>query len=148
MSNQSDTQKKRTGFRMLIGYRTKVWEEGYSEVELTLGTQHLNSLGVVHGGVYTALLDVALGHAVSFSPVPGHTRFSTTVMLATRFLESATQGSLTAVGRLVGKSGRLAAASGEVRSEAGALLATAQGSFLYFPGSESPDGVPKRPRRT
>ena len=66
MTDQSDTQRKRSGYRMLIGYRTKVWREGYGEVELTLGPQHLNSLGVVHGGVFASLLDVALGHAVSF----------------------------------------------------------------------------------
>ncbi len=37
MQDQSDTQRKRSGFRMLIGYRTKVWREGYGEVELPLG---------------------------------------------------------------------------------------------------------------
>ena len=102
MQDQSDTQRKRSGFRMLIGYRTKVWREGYGEVELPLGAQHLNSLGVVHGGVFAALLDVALGHAVSFSPVPGNTRYSTTVSLTTNFLKGATGGTLTASGRLRG----------------------------------------------
>ena len=146
MPDQSDTQRKRSGFRMLIGYRTKVWREGYGEVELPLGPQHLNSLGVVHGGIFAALLDVALGHAVSFSPVPGNTRYSTTVSLTTSFLQSVSSGTLTASGRLEGLSGRLVTASGEVRDEAGALLAVAQGSFLYFPGSEQPAGVPKRKR--
>ena len=102
MQDQSDTQRKRSGFRMLIGYRTKVWRDGYGEVELPLGPQHLNSLGVVHGGIFAALLDVALGHAVSFSPVPGNTRYSTTVSLTTSFLESATGGTLTASGRREG----------------------------------------------
>jgi uncharacterized protein (TIGR00369 family) len=146
MNDQSDTQRKRSGFRTLIGYRTKVWREGYGEVELEIGPQHLNSIGIVHGGIYAALLDVALGHAVSFCPVPGHTRYSTTVSLTTAFLNAADTGILTAVGRTEGLSGRLVTASGEVRTQAGALLATAQGSFLYFPGSEQPDGVPKRPR--
>lgn len=146
MQDQSDTRRKRSGFRMLIGYRTKVWREGYGEVELVLMPQHLNSLGVVHGGIFAALLDVALGHAVSFSPVPGNTRYSTTVSLTTSFLKSVSGGTLTASGRLEGLSGRLVTASGEVRDEAGVLLAVAQGSFLYFPGSEQPAGVPKRKR--
>ena len=146
MTDQSDTQRKRSGYRMLIGYRTKVWREGYGEVELTLGPQHLNSLGVVHGGVFASLLDVALGHAVSFSPVPGNTRYSTTASLAITFLEGATGGTLAASARLEGLSGRLVTASGEVHDEAGVLLAVAQGSFLYFPGSEQPAGVPKRKR--
>ena len=146
MQDQSETQRKRSGFRMLLGYRTKVWREGYGEVELSLGPQHLNSLGVVHGGVFASLLDVALGHAVSFSPVPGNTRYSTTVSLSTTFLKSATSGTLTASGRLEGLIGRMVTATGEVRDEGGALLAVAQGSFLYFPGSEQPAGVPKRKR--
>ena len=146
MQDQSDTQRKRSGFRMLLGYRTKVWREGYGEVELPLGAQHLNSLGVVHGGVFASLLDVALGHAVSFSPVPGNTRYSTTVSLSTNFLKAATGGTLTASGRLEGLTGRMVTATGEVRDEAGALLSVAQGSFLYFPGSEQPAGVPKRKR--
>ena len=43
--------------------------------------------------------------------------------------------------------GRLVTASGEVHDEDGKLLAVGQGSFLYFPGSERPEGVPKRVRR-
>src|SRR5262249_22224224 len=141
-----EAPRKRSGFRMLLGYRTNVWREGYGEVELTLGPQHLNSLGVVHGGVFASLLDVALGHAVSFSPVPGNTRYSTTVSLSTTFLKSATGGTLTASGRLAGLVGRMVTATGDVRDQTGALLAVAQGSFLYFPGSEQPAGVPKRKR--
>lgn len=146
MQDQSDRQRKRSGFRTLIGYRTKVWREGYGEVELEIGPQHMNSIGVVHGGVHASLLDVALGHAVSFCPVPERTRYSTTVSLTTTFLRGATAGILTAVGRIEGLTGRLVTASGEVRGQDGTLLATAQGSFLYFPGSELPGGVPKRER--
>ena len=32
MQDQSDRQRKRSGYRQLIGYRTKVWREGYGEV--------------------------------------------------------------------------------------------------------------------
>ena len=106
----------------------------------------MNSIGVVHGGVHASLLDVALGHAVSFCPVPERTRYSTTVSLTTSFLRGATAGILTAVGRIEGLTGRLVTASGEVRDHDGTVLATAQGSFLYFPGSELLDGVPKRQR--
>lgn len=144
MQDQSDTQRPRSGYRTLLGYRTKAWREGYGEVELEIAPKHMNSIGFVHGGVHASLLDVALGHAVSFCPVPGRTRYSTTVSLTTTFLRTATSGVLTATGRVEGLTGRLVTASGEVRDAAGTLLATAQGSFLYFPGSEQPDGVPKR----
>ena len=144
MKDESDTQRKRSGFRDHIGYRTKAWRDGYGEVELVVGPQHLNSVGIVHGGVYMSMLDVALGHAVSFCTVPGNFRFSTTVSLTTSFLKGAKSGVLTAVGRIDGIQGRLATGTGEVRDEAGDLCAVGQASFLYFPGSERPEGVPRR----
>jgi uncharacterized protein (TIGR00369 family) len=143
MQDQSDTQRRRSGYRQLIGYRTKVWREGHGEVELAIGPQHLNSIGIVHGGIYAALLDVALGHAAAFCTVPGNFRFSTTVSLTTNFLKGAKGGVLTAIGRIDGVEGRIATGSGEVRDEDGELCAVAQASFLYFPGSERPEGVPR-----
>jgi uncharacterized protein (TIGR00369 family) len=144
MKDQSDHQRKRSGFRDLIGYRTKAWREGYGEVELVIRPEHLNSVDIVHGGVYMSMLDVALGHAVAFCTVPGNFRFSTTVSLTTSFLKGARSGVLTAVGRIDGIQGRLATGTGEVRDEAGELCAVGQASFLYFPGSERPEGVPRR----
>jgi uncharacterized protein (TIGR00369 family) len=144
MQDQKVPQARRSGYRRLIGYRTKVWREAYGEVEMTIGPEHLNSLGVVHGGVYASLLDASLGHAVSFCTTPGNARYSTTVSLTTTFVAAASSGTLTAVGRIDGLHGRVVTASGEVRDETGRLVALGQGSFLYFPGSERPEGVPKR----
>jgi uncharacterized protein (TIGR00369 family) len=144
MQDQKVPQARRSGYRRLIGYRTKVWREAYGEVEMTIGPEHLNSLGVVHGGVYASLLDASLGHAVSFCTTPGHARYSTTVSLTTTFVAAVSSGTLTAIGRIDGLHGRLVTASGEVRDQDGRLIALGQGSFLYFPGSERPEGVPKR----
>ena len=145
MEDKSDIQRKRSGYRQLIGYRTTAWREGYGELQLIIGPQHLNSVGSVHGGVYMSMLDVALGHAVAYCTVPGNFRFSSTVSLTTSFLKGARSGVLTATGRIDGLQGRLATGTGEVRDEAGDLCAAAQGSFLYLPGSERSEGV--LPRR-
>lgn len=144
MQDQSDTQRRRSGYRTLIGYRTAQWREGYGEVQLTIGPQHLNTIGLVHGGIYMSLLDVALGHAVSFCTVPGNARFSTTVSLTTSFLKGAKGGVLTAIGRVEGVEGRMATGAGEVRDEDGELCAVGQATFMYFAGSERPEGVPRR----
>lgn len=144
MEDKSNRQRKRSGFRQLVGYRTKAWREGYGEVELIIGPRHLNSVGMVHGGIYMSMLDVALGHAVSYCTVPGNFRFSTTVTLTTSFIKGARAGVLTAIGRIDGLQGRLVTGSGEVRDQTGELCAAAQGSFLYLPGSERPEGMPPR----
>jgi len=147
MQDQSGPQARRSGYRRLLGYRTKVWREAYGEVEMIIGPEHLNSLGVVHGGIYASLLDASLGHAVSFCTTPGNARYSATVSLTTTFVASASAGTLIAVGRIDGIHGRLVTASGEVLDGDGKLLAVGQGSFLYFPGSERPEGVPKQVRQ-
>ena len=146
MTNQSATaaDRRRSGYRTLLGYRTKVWREGYGEVEMTTGPQHMNSINIVHGGVYASLLDAALGHAVAYCAVPGNARFSTTMSLTTTFLRAAKPGRLVGIGRIEAIEGRVVTATVEVRDDTGALCAVGQGSFLYFPGSEHPEGVPKR----
>ena len=144
MEDKSDKQRKRSGYRQLIGYRTTAWREGFGELQLVIGPQHLNSVGNVHGGIYMSMLDVALGHAVAYCTVPGNFRFSSTVSLSTSFLKGARFGVLTATGRIDGLQGRLVTGTGEVRDEAGDLCAVAQGSFLYLPGSERPEGVSPR----
>jgi uncharacterized protein (TIGR00369 family) len=147
-TSSATPERRRSGYRTLLGYRTRAWSENYGEVEVTLGPQHMNSIGIVHGGVYASLLDAAFGHAVSYCTVPGNARYSTTVSLTTTFLKGAKDGVLVASAKVDGIDGRLATCSGEVRDEAGNLLAVAQGSFLYFPGSEHPQGQPKRERST
>ena len=119
MQDQSDTQRKRSGFRMLIGYRTKVWREGYGEVELALGPAAPELARRRARRHLRALLDVALGHAVSFCPVPGNTRYSTTVSLTTNFLKGAKGGRADGIGRIDGVEGRIATGSGEVRDADG-----------------------------
>jgi len=155
MPNSSDESKttldgsrtmsgKPSGFRSLVGYRAVTWREAYAEIELRLEGQHMNSLGIPHGGVYMTLLDAAFGHAVTWCPVPGNVRTCVTVSLNTSFLASARSGSLKAIGRLDGIEGRIATASGEVRDETGRLLAVGQASFLYAPGSERIEGVARK----
>ena len=84
----------------------------------------------------------------SFCPVPGNTRYSTTVSLTTTFLKGAKGGR--ADGHRAASTawtGRLATGLGRgARRRPASCAPSAQASFLYFPGSEQPDGVPKRQR--
>jgi uncharacterized protein (TIGR00369 family) len=134
---------KPSGFRTLVGYRAIVWRENYAEIELALGPQHMNSLGITHGGVYITMLDSAFGHAVTWCAVSGHVRLCVTLSITTSFLAPATKGVIKAIGRLDGIAERIATTSGEVVDETGQLLAVGQGSFRYFRGSERVEGVPR-----
>jgi uncharacterized protein (TIGR00369 family) len=131
------------GFRNLVGYRTKGWREGYGEIHLDIKPTHLNMLGFVHGGVYATILDAALGHAVAWCGVPGNRRAAVTVSLTTTYLSGAKSGTLMAIGRLIHIEGRVATCTGEIRDSNGTLFVRGQASFMYLPGNEKPEGVPR-----
>ena len=135
------------GFRRNMGYRTTVWSERYSEVELRVDHRHDNNQGVVHGGVYAAMLDAAFGGAVAFCGIPGRRRLAVTINLLTTYMASAKQGILTAKGRVIGVEGRIATCAGEVVLDDGTVCATGSATFMYLHGSEQPDGIPAETRK-
>lgn len=138
---------KPSGFRSTVGYHAVEWRENYAEIELQIGPEHGNSLGIVHGGVLMTILDAAMGHAATWTPVKGNVRACVTLSMTTSFLEGPKGGKLTAIGRVVSIDDRNATCEAEIRAEDGTLIALAQGSFRYFPGSEKLEGVPKQRRR-
>lgn len=135
-------ETRRSGFRELIGYRTSEWRDGFAEVVLDLGPQHLNAKQTPHGGAIAALLDSALSQAVAWCSRAGHTRRTFTVSLTVTYLSVAKGRVLTTTARLEAVDGQLATSTGEVRDASGNLVAVAQGSFIYAPGSETVEGVP------
>jgi uncharacterized protein (TIGR00369 family) len=143
---ERDPTQKRNRFRSLVGYTTKVWSEGYGEVELHVRDDHMNSMGIPHGGVYVTLLDAAFGHACSWCAIATNTRSAVTVSLTTSFLAIARTPIIVGRGRITGQDGRLVTLTGEVVDADGTLCVLGQASFMYLPGSEHRDGVtPKQP---
>ena len=109
--------------------------------------RHDNNQGVVHGGVYAAMLDAAFGGAVAFCGIPGRRRLAVTINLLTTYMASAKQGILTAKGRVIGVEGRIATCAGEVVLDDGTVCATGSATFMYLHGSEQPDGIPAETRK-
>ncbi len=120
-----------TRFNDYLGIEVTRLPEGRATAHLDLDARHLNSRGVVHGGVVASLLDNALGSAV-LSSIPQEWRCAT-ISLSVQFLEAAREGRLVATSRILRKGKRVAFAEGEVRDEAGRLVAAAQGSFHLWP---------------
>jgi uncharacterized protein (TIGR00369 family) len=133
------------GFRTLLGYRTAVWREGYGEIHLDVGPQHLNILNYVHGGVYATLLDAALGHAIGYGGTPGTRRPAVTVTLTTTYIAGAQSGLLIATGRLLHAEGRIATCTGEIRGRDGQLYVSGQGTFMYLSSAVKPAGQAPQP---
>ena len=137
-----------SGFRGLVGYVIDAWREGYCEMVLEVGPQHVNRSGVLHGGVVSTLIDASCGYAGCFCPDPDRVRKAVTLSLNTHFARAATGGTVRAIGRVKGGGRRIFFASAELVDARGDILALGDGSFRYFRGSEDPAGVPIDTRLT
>ena len=119
-------------FADLVGYRLAVWRDDHAEIVLTLGRQHVNRTGRLHGGVLCTLIDAACGYAGTFA-VEGRPRQALTLALTTQFLAPAHAGAiLTATGRRIGGGRRIFFAAAEVHDQDGRLIARGDGTFRYI----------------
>ena len=119
------------GFNHLIGLSLIKWSEDDCLVRLQIGPQHLNPAGLVHGGVFSTMLDVVLAMIGSYSPPPLVLMPGLTLNLNTQFINAATteDKNVFATARKTGGGRSVFFASGEVFTEQGRLIASATGTF-------------------
>ena len=58
------------GFNKVNRLQICEWEDGNASLRVDLVPDHLNPLGLVHGGLYATMLDVALAMSGSYRPPP------------------------------------------------------------------------------
>lgn len=113
-------------FAELLGLQILESEPGLARLAVELRPELLNSFHDAHGGVVTALADVAL--AVAAIRTDGAARGAITVNLSISFVGPG-RGRLVAEGRCLRAGRELAFSEGEVRDAGGALVAKAVGTF-------------------
>jgi acyl-CoA thioesterase len=117
------------GFQKVIGLDVYQRADGMSRARITIGDEHMNPHGVVHGAVIYALADTGMGAAL-------YTRLDeaescATIEIKIAYIASAREGELECETRLISKGRRVAFLESEVRSE-GKLVAKAMGTFAVF----------------
>jgi uncharacterized protein (TIGR00369 family) len=120
-----------------LGFELLKFEEGESEIAVSLREELCNSWSVAHGGVTMTLLDVAMAHAAR-SPNRGGDGQSNgigvvTIEMKTSFMRPGL-GRLVARGKRVHATASLAFCEASVVDEKGALVAQASGTFKYLKG--------------
>jgi uncharacterized protein (TIGR00369 family) len=95
------------------------------EIEVFFDARHgfTNPMGNVQGGFLAAMLDDTMGPALVATLADGE--FAPTLELKVSFLRPASPGRITGTGRVLHRGGTIAFLAGELRDEAGELLATA-----------------------
>lgn len=121
-----------------LGFVLRKYDSGQSVIDFAARPEHLNSLGVTHGGACMTLLDVAMARAARSDD---HSASVVTVEMKTTFMRPA-KGPLTARGRLLHRTLTMAFTEASVFDQRERLCAHATGTFRYVrrsPGGEAPD---------
>jgi len=123
---------ERSRFHSWLGMHLERLEEGRSELALEVGDDHVNLMGVLHGGVISSLADAATGIAMLSALEDGWSHLTTSIQVT--FLAPGKLGDrIVAHGRVVKRGRRFGYAEADVESGDGTLLARASATFLIQP---------------
>ena len=113
-----------------IGLEITERGDGRSVGKLTIGPEHMNPHGVVHGAVAYAMVDTGMGAAVYTVMDEGES--CATVEVKIVYLAPAREGPMECETRVVQKGKSVAVLEGEVRN-GDRLVAKALGTYAIFP---------------
>ena len=116
-----------------LGIRIVDVSAGHASFELDVDARHLNRQGSVQGGVVATLLDAACGYAGLAAAEGESLGNAVTVMLTISYLSKVQTGRLRATANVTRMGRSVYFSSGELVSDTGDLIATAQGAFKRNP---------------
>ena len=119
------------GFNHCNGIIILDWQDSLASLKVDLTHDHLNPLGLIHGGLYASMLDVALAMSGSYRPAPQGLYPGLTLSLTTQYIAplQLDDGFALAEARRIGGGKSLFFAEGEVLSPDGRVIASATGVF-------------------
>ncbi|HEX9476397.1 MAG TPA: PaaI family thioesterase [Candidatus Dormibacteraeota bacterium] len=127
---------KPDGWMEALGARVAESELGRVVLELEVGTRHMQSNGVVQGGVITQIADAAMGMSLATLQEDG--QWNTTIELKINFLRPVVEGRLRAVGRVVEMKQTLLFSEADVLDDKGRLVARASSTCMPVPAGPKP----------
>jgi uncharacterized protein (TIGR00369 family) len=98
-------------------------------IEVSVGPQHRNRYGIVHGGVLFSMLDTAMSRAF-FDTLPADKNTGVTLEMKINYLKAVESGRLTAYGVMTNQTRRTAFVEGYIENEAGSLVAKATATMM------------------
>jgi len=117
---------------------------GLVRCELLVSETHQNIQGVIHGSVAFALLDTAMGHALTSLLSPGE--FCSTTQISVQFLKASFPGDcLVATGKVSRRGNRIGYLEGACVNQAGDEIARAHGTWYIGRADRPPGAAPAAP---
>ena len=106
---------------------------GYSSLEIDVARKHLQPFGMVHGGVFSSIIDAAAFWAV-YPGIEDPAAGMTTVDLKLNYLAPAASGKLIARGRQIKLGRTLGYAEAQVVNQDEKILAHGTSTVIILPG--------------
>lgn len=103
-------------------------------IGLQAGAHHTNSMGMIHGGVLSSLMDQAMGMVATASRQQDA---CVTTNLNVHFLSAMKEGKLEVTARVLHEAGRTITTEAEVRDPNGTLGCVATGTFRVLRSNKS-----------
>jgi uncharacterized protein (TIGR00369 family) len=111
-----------------LGFRLVAWHEGYARLEMPVRAEHRNTVGYLHGGIISSLLDIAGAVAGSYGIAQEFV--SLTINLNCNFMAPHKAKTVIAEGELVRTTSTLFFAQSKLLDpEHNRLCATATGTY-------------------
>ncbi|MEM8537196.1 MAG: PaaI family thioesterase [Pseudomonadota bacterium] len=114
-----------------LGFEMTGWSEGFAQIEAPLAAHLMNRQGIPHGGVFSAMLDTAMGFCGCFTGDPDMKQNALTLSMTVNYLSQAQGTHLIAAAHVTGGGRSTFFAKGSLKDDTGALIATATGVFKY-----------------
>jgi uncharacterized protein (TIGR00369 family) len=118
-----------------LGIEVEAAQAGWVRLRVPIRDELRNAAGApVHGGVYSALIDTAVGGALStlHEGSAGGTG-QTTLDLNVSFMAGASGGHLIAEGRILKRGRTIAFGDAQITDASGALLAVGRATYMILP---------------
>lgn len=113
----------------LLDYHLTGWGPGYARFEMPMRDDLRNRHDNLHGSIYVAMLDTAMGYSGAYTGDRDAPQFTMTLSLTTNFLTPARGPRLMAEGLRTGGGRRTFFAEGRMWDGAGTLVATGSATF-------------------
>lgn len=119
-------------FLRLLDIKLEHLADGEAEMSMVIADKHLQTMGIVHGGVIASLLDSVTWWAALAAQKPGDAVRLISTDLKLNYLSALKSGKVTAKARCKKAGSRVCYAVGEIHDEAGRLAADGSSTLLVL----------------
>ena len=122
-------------FATLLGFRVKSVELGQAVIEIEMTEHHVNPSGTMHGGVFCAIADTAMG--VAFATMLEEGEALATLELKINYLKPLWNGKVLALGKVVKKGRTTGLVECDILDENEHLVARASSTYMAISGEQA-----------